>query len=97
MIKNWYVSTKPKVSYNKEIPKISLDDALASDIPVYTRAIGISELFEKGIISVKDIIQNNHAERYDGTHHKLTTAVYIYNHLYGNIYHHKQGTYIPIM
>lgn len=88
------VTIKPKqIDFVKSY---TLEEALESGYPIYTRAKGVPEVYAKGIKPISQIIQDENAVCYDYHFHKVTKTVWLYNHLFKNITLYKPNSLIPL-
>lgn len=74
------IKTIPTIIESTNYVTITLEEALESGKPVYTRARGVPELFEKGILPISKAVENGDAID-KGGYLYFKTNCYIYNYL----------------
>lgn len=88
-----YVSIKPDAP-ESDSKTIGLKEALESDIPVYTRAMGV-QADKSGISHITKAIENKDAVVLDTVYIKTIKPLYLYNMLHKQVTFLNPGTTIP--
>lgn len=90
-----YITESPIITHLDATPKVTLDDALSSEFPVYTKAIGVQHIYDKGVNYIWDAVENGDA-KHGGNYVKFTNPAYIYNVLQNTITKFNPGMTIQV-
>ena len=93
MNNNKKVYLKKQTTDNLTTNKYTLEDALESGLPIYTRARNIPETIDKGIPNMFELIKNGHGYL-DGEYVRINTPLFIYNYLSDSVTKFNPGTSI---
>jgi len=96
-----YITQKPTVVKDmvSEPKRYTLDEALKTGMPVYTRALNITsevnDFFEKGIKPVDNILTDGYGIEMDCRYHKVIKDCFLYNVIRNIVEMYNVGMLIP--